>query len=41
MAIPFYFTIIERLFTELDLLLNNFVFNDNLRICNYELQLLL
>ncbi len=35
MAIPFYYTIIERLFTELDLLLNNFVFNGYSALANY------
>ena len=35
MAISFYYTIIERLFTELDLLLNNFVFNGYSALANY------
>ena len=35
MAITFYYTIIERLFTELDLLLNNFVFNSYSALANY------
>jgi type IV secretion system protein VirB6 len=35
MAMPFYLTIIERLFTELDLLLNNFVFNGYSALANY------
>ena len=35
MAITFYYTIIERLFTELDLLLNNFVFNGYSALANY------
>lgn len=35
MAIPFYWSIVERLFTELDLLLNNFVFNGYSALANY------